>query len=257
MQYTLGPSNGRAERPALPSDAIGHVREIRFEFGPVRARRGPQSGLAFRFAPEHNLLTEDAISPGFFSISAFLYEQLRDKLDPDGLSRALGAAYFNLLDVPKDGVVQIGVCGNGPDLEFRNVARAAIETEVTAFGHAHILFETSDVGLYILEVSPGSEIPAHYHLVMNERELILDEGLHLQGANIRSGDAFLWQPGQVHHYENPTALAKRILCIDAPKFIPEDEVVVDPPPSRSRVAPFWNYLECWHAREINVHYRCM
>jgi quercetin dioxygenase-like cupin family protein len=116
------------------------------------------------------------------------------------------------------------------------------EIETTAFGAAHILYEDDTLGLYILEIATGHSIPAHRHQVMREWELILDDGLLQQGRPVRRGDAFAWPRGQVHAYENPTSLPRRILCIDSPRFDPADEVALTAPPPLIPVAPITNYF---------------
>jgi len=123
------------------------------------------------------------------------------------------------------------------------LARPHFEVERTRFGYAHILHEDSVLGLYILEVAPGCTIPPHCHRVMRESELILDDGLLLQGRPVAAGDAFAWPLGEVHSYRNPTGAPRRILCVDSPRFQQSDEMPIDPPPPLESAVPFGNYLD--------------
>ena len=121
------------------------------------------------------------------------------------------------------------------------VERPEFEVEHTAFGAAHIVHEDDTLGLYILEIAPRGIIPAHYHRVMRESELILDDGLLQQDRPVARGNAFAWPLGHVHAYRNPTGRPRRILCLDRPRFMPEDEVPLSAAPLVP-LAPLVNYL---------------
>ncbi len=125
------------------------------------------------------------------------------------------------------------------------VNRKKIAAEKTVFGRAIILQEDTVLGLYVLEIAPGHTIPPHAHEVMRERELILDEGLLQQDCPVRRGLAFDWPLGHVHAYHNPTDHPLRVLCVDAPKFMPHDELPLDDPPPLEPVAPLGDYLGDW------------
>ena len=122
------------------------------------------------------------------------------------------------------------------------VERPEFEVEHTVFGAAHIVHEDDTLGLYILEIAPHGTIPAHCHRVMRESELILDDGLLQQDRPVARGDAFAWPLGHVHGYRNPTDRARRILCIDSPRFMPEDEAPLASAPPLVPLAPLVNYL---------------
>lgn len=99
-------------------------------------------------------------------------------------------------------------------------------SEQQAFGTVDIAIEEKDYGIYILNIFPSRSIPPHVHNVMSEHELVMTEGLTLQGKPVKAGTARSWPAGFVHTYHNPRMTIGRLLCIDQPKFIPDDEIIV-------------------------------
>ena len=86
------------------------------------------------------------------------------------------------------------------------------------------------MGLYCLNIAPKQTLPLHYHAVMRESEYIVDEGLSLieeEGLTrvLAPGDVFNWPHRHVHGYQNKGEQWCRVLCVDSPPFIPEDEVL--------------------------------
>lgn len=174
--------------------------------------------------------------------SAFLIDSTLEALAPEELAEMIGCFFFASAVGRGHGRVEVSV-GDGQGLSATaRLMRPRFAVEASEFGAAHVLYENDMLGLYVLEIAPGASIPAHFHEVMQESELVLDAGLLQQGLPVRPGDAFSWPAGYVHAYRNPTKRSKRILCIDRPKFIPEDEVVVTGAPLLIPVKPEWNYL---------------
>ena len=73
------------------------------------------------------------------------------------------------------------------------------------------------------------------HRRMREAELILGDGLvgWQEGSEPRvlsEGERFSWERGQAHGYRNTASETRSILCLDAPPFIPEDELPLPDPP---------------------------
>ncbi len=99
--------------------------------------------------------------------------------------------------------------------------------EINHFGEVDILHENEDCGIYLLRIPAGAKIPAHDHALMEEGELIISNGLLLQNEPAKAGVAHLWPKGFVHEYVNPTDTERSILCVNAPKFIPSDERIVN------------------------------
>lgn len=102
-------------------------------------------------------------------------------------------------------------------------------TETKAFGFVDVVFETGESGVYRERLHPHSLLPTHVHYHLDETELVLGDGLLLQGAPVVAGTAHTWPRDFPHRYENPTDGEQSFLCIDRPAFIPTDEVEVDVP----------------------------
>lgn len=99
--------------------------------------------------------------------------------------------------------------------------------DVNPWGSVDIVHENTKQGLYRLNISPHASIPAHYHAIMDEVELVLTDGLEMQeGVAAVKGEARRWPLRHVHQYLNKTQCVQRVLCIDRPCFIPTDEVLV-------------------------------
>jgi dihydroneopterin aldolase len=102
-------------------------------------------------------------------------------------------------------------------------------TEKKAFGFVDVIFETRECGVYRERITPHTVLPTHVHHHLDESELVLGDGLWLQGHPVAAGVAHTWPRGFPHRYENATDVEQSFLCIDRPAFIPTDEVEVDVP----------------------------
>jgi dihydroneopterin aldolase len=117
-----------------------------------------------------------------------------------------------------------------PTLDIhRDQADFSMTTEQKSFGLVDVVFETRECGVYRERISPRTVLPTHVHHHLDESELVLGDGLLLQGAPVTAGLAHTWPRGFPHRYENVTDLEQSFLCIDRPAFIPTDEVEVDVP----------------------------
>lgn len=115
-----------------------------------------------------------------------------------------------------------------PYLEImRDASDVTLETEESKFGRVDVVAETSEAGVYRLNVAPGSSIPLHMHKQMRETELVLSDGLLCQEKPVAAGTVFQWPLGSKHRYDNPTKRYQTILCVDSPRFIRDDEVETD------------------------------
>ncbi len=126
-----------------------------------------------------------------------------------------------------------------PTLEIsRQRSDFTMVTETKSFGFVDVIFETRECGVYRERITPKTVLPTHVHHHLDESELVLGDGLWLQGSPVAAGVAHTWPKGFPHRYENPTDLEQSFLCIDRPAFIPTDEVEVDVPIERlSRTEP--------------------
>jgi dihydroneopterin aldolase len=129
--------------------------------------------------------------------------------------------------------------GNGvPSLEVvRDAGDVKLGHETKPFGTVDVVHETKSEGIYRLNVAPGRSIPLHVHRVMQESEMILGDGLVLNGVRAAPGSVYRWPHGAPHRYDNPTDRWQSILCVDSPPFLPDDEVEVDGEPARVEPEP--------------------
>ncbi len=119
-----------------------------------------------------------------------------------------------------------------PSLEnSRAQSDVMLETEESRFGRVDIVFETSEAGIYRLNVAPNNGIPLHLHKKMRETEMVLSDGLLCQGQKCAAGSVFHWPLHAPHRYDNPTERYQTILCVDSPSFMEDDEVEVEGEPA--------------------------
>lgn len=125
------------------------------------------------------------------------------------------------------------LAGRGvPSLEIeRDAGFAAYGHEDKPFGTVDVVHETRDAGVYRLNVAPGRGIPLHVHRRMDEAEMVLTEGLHVQDRPVPACTIHRWPQGAPHRYHNPTGRTQSILCVDSPPFLPEDEIAVEGTPA--------------------------
>lgn len=127
-----------------------------------------------------------------------------------------------------------------PSVEItRDKSWCTMVVEEKPFGTVDVIEETSDRGIYRLNVKPKGAIPLHVHRVMTESELVLTSGLCCQGRPAAVGTVFRWPKGAKHLYENPTERVQSILCIDSPRFDESDEIEVEGEPDMVEGEPFW------------------
>jgi dihydroneopterin aldolase len=129
--------------------------------------------------------------------------------------------------------------GNGvPSLVIhRDASQVVLEHEDKPFGTVDIVHVTREVGIYRLNVAPGRSIPLHVHRVMQESEMVLGDGLLLNGKRVPAGAVHRWPHDLAHRYDNPSAAWQSILCVDSPPFVPSDEIEVEGEPGELRTEP--------------------
>ena len=120
---------------------------------------------------------------------------------------------------------------------------AQVAQEKKPFGLVDIIHETREAGIYRLNVAPGKRIPLHEHRVMRESEMVLGDGLFCQGRRAPAGSVFRWPHDAPHRYDNPTDRWQTILCVDAPRFFPDDEIEVSGEPADVAPERAWTEAE--------------
>ena len=121
----------------------------------------------------------------------------------------------------------------------RDAQWAKVLHETKGFGTVDVLHETREAGIYRLNIAPGRGIPLHVHRVMRESEMIVGDGLLCQGRPVAPGTVFRWPHDAPHRYDNPTERWQTVLCVDAPRFDPADEIEVDAPLAEVAPEPAW------------------
>ena len=105
------------------------------------------------------------------------------------------------------------------------------KTEDKPWGSVDIIDENRRMGLYRLNIAPDGQIPNHVHRRMLECEMVLTGQLHgwQDGSSprlLRIGERREWVHGQPHGYINRSLKSGSIICLDAPRFDPTDEIEV-------------------------------
>ena len=119
-----------------------------------------------------------------------------------------------------------------PSLQVeREASWVTLGLEHKPFGTVDVVHETRDAGIYRLNVAPGSAIPLHVHKRMQEAEMVLSQGLWCQERPVARGTVHRWPLGAAHGYRNPTTRWQTILCVDAPRFLEDDEIPVGGTPA--------------------------
>jgi len=113
----------------------------------------------------------------------------------------------------------------------REAAWATFTQESKPWGTVDVIHETQSAGIYRLNLEPGGVIPLHVHRQMREAEMVLTDGLHCQGEAVSPGTVRRWPRNAAHLYENRSDRWQSILCVDAPRFLPEDEIAVEGEPA--------------------------
>ena len=121
----------------------------------------------------------------------------------------------------------------------RNADWCSLARETKEWGAVDVIHETQACGIYRLNIRPGGGIPLHIHRRMRESEMVLTKGLTCQRRPVQPGTVHRWPRGAAHCYQNESARWQSILCVDTPRFMPEDEIVVEGEPADVAPEPPW------------------
>lgn len=136
-----------------------------------------------------------------------------------------------------------GALGPPERLSIRREAREVnLSRETKDFGFIDIILEVEEVGVYRERVSAGKSVPTHVHRGLDESELVLGEGLVVQGHLALPGQARSWPRDYPHRWDNPTPREQSFLCIDRPRFVHTDEIEVPTPLSELRDVEVQRYF---------------
>lgn len=115
--------------------------------------------------------------------------------------------------------------GGIPSIEIeRNANSLNLQAYERPYGRLEQIFATKGCSIHRVRLASGQSIGAHEHRQMEESELVLGDGLLLQGEPVVAGTARRWPRGFVHRYDNPSSTEQSVLCVARPSLIVEDEI---------------------------------
>ena len=177
------------------------------------------SRLQFIFSSAQFVLLENA---AHFAARYLLLPHTTECVKPLVTKACVEVTKFGVL--PDEALAKVRVCLDKSQVKF--------EQEIKSWGKVDIVAENSKIGLYRLSINPGQTLPVHFHKSTRESELILSDNVSLirdsqKSQKVQKGDVFHWKKEEVHGYFNPTNHVVSVLCLDAPKFNPEDEILLE------------------------------
>ncbi|MCG8557330.1 MAG: dihydroneopterin aldolase [Proteobacteria bacterium] len=199
-----------------------------------------------RFSIDYRCISEEIVFLlrycGFRMLETAAYTLARYLLAPPSLGERRSAISEVWIRLTKPGALPGGAA---PSLSLRRrAAEVRLRQEQRPFGVVDVVHETKGAGVYRLNVAPGAEIPLHLHRRMREVEMVLTHGLVCQSRAAPPRAVHRWPLGAPHGYKNPTDRYQTILCVDAPRFIEEDEIPVPQQRSDMReIKPEYVWIE--------------
>ncbi|MFH1833274.1 MAG: hypothetical protein ABH816_03905 [Candidatus Levyibacteriota bacterium] len=96
----------------------------------------------------------------------------------------------------------------------------------TNWGYVKEIVSTKELGVSLLIIKAGRSLPAHYHKVIIEYEIIIKGDIKVNGKKQREGSISVWKPGKIHEYVNDSSKEVKIPCITIPPYSPSDEIPI-------------------------------
>lgn len=129
----------------------------------------------------------------------------------------------------------------------REASEFTYGVEDKTWGSVDVIHETRRAGIYRLNIEPGAGIPLHVHRQMREAEMVLTDGVEVQGRRALPGTVHRWPRGAAHRYDNPTDSWQTVLCVDSPPFIEQDEIPTEGESADVPPEPPWGPVAGAHA----------
>ena len=111
---------------------------------------------------------------------------------------------------------------------FITIVRTAADMqcveEPQPWGTAVTLHAGRDCGVVRMTLLPRQALPTHLHKDSDQADLVIGDGLRLQGKPVRGGVALRWPRLHPHRYDNPTADRLAVLTVAHPAAVHSDFV---------------------------------
>jgi dihydroneopterin aldolase len=115
-----------------------------------------------------------------------------------------------------------------PSLQIeRSTSDVEYGVQARPLGNAQVVLETPNLGVYRTIIRPGETLPLHLHPNLDEAEMLLTEGLDIQGEPGKRGSIRLWPKGTAHTYQNSTNRCQSLLSLCRPHLRDSDLVLVN------------------------------
>ena len=99
--------------------------------------------------------------------------------------------------------------------------------EPQPFGTTVTLHAGRDCGVTRMTLWPGKVLPTHLHKDSDQADLVIGDGLRLQGKPVRGGVALRWPRLHPHRYDNPSAGPLAVLTVAHPALVHHDFIASD------------------------------
>jgi hypothetical protein len=106
-------------------------------------------------------------------------------------------------------------------LEIRRVASDyPVRSTPRPFGSVDTIYEDGNVGVHRLWIKPGGSLVTGEAPSSHRRELVLGDGLLVEGQPVAPGTALDWPRRSQHRYDNPRPTEQPLITVEHPPAIP-------------------------------------